>query len=119
MVGPGDWEKTLRVLDPDDVRSLNERSVTEHEMEESRTIRVQLGLPNEGIFAVGDGAVGRLGEGHRSLSWIWCRTTEITEDDDRLDMHEGMIQFSKGFSPKTYETTALRVEWSKTKARMT
>jgi hypothetical protein len=90
LIGPGDWEKSLRILEPADVRSLNEKSANEHEKEEARLIRLHLGLSNEGVFTVDDGGVGRLGEGYRTLSWIWCRTTEITEDDDRLDMHDGL-----------------------------
>lgn len=72
------------------MRSLNERALNEHEQEERRLALIRIGLPgNEGVFQVEQTTVSGLGEGFRTLLWIWCRTTEITIDDNNLDMHEG------------------------------
>lgn len=90
LVGPGDWERVLRRLEPEDVRSMNERSLNEHEKEEHRKARSWMGLSNEGVFEVAGGVAGGPGEGNRTLSWIWCQTTELEDDDNELDMHEGM-----------------------------
>lgn len=93
LVGPGEWEQVLRVLDPGDVRALNERALTEHEKEERHHLRLRVGLPDEGQFTVDEATTGGPGEGFRTLSWIWLRPTDSTGNCDDLDMHEGTQLF--------------------------
>lgn len=70
--GPGDWEKTLQVLQSSDVRGLNERSLTEQEKREERQVRLRAGIPEEGIDDVRVIAKPvEVGEGARRPSWIW------------------------------------------------
>jgi hypothetical protein len=88
LIGPGEWEKTLRELRPDDVRALNERALTEQEKEDRRVLRRRAGLQNEGEFQIEETTTGGPGEGFRTLSWIWLQTSKDGEDD--LAMHDGM-----------------------------
>ncbi|KAF7372003.1 CxC2 domain-containing protein [Mycena venus] len=84
LKGHGPWERELRVLEDSDVRALNERALT---AEEHRR--------GGGIAAFG---VVAIGEGRRTLSWIWysARPEEPTEAE--------LVE-------------ALRVEWCKAYAR--
>ncbi|KAF7373979.1 CxC2 domain-containing protein [Mycena sanguinolenta] len=95
--GNGPWEKELRVLEDEDVRALNERALTTEEAEQRKSLRTYDDVAEEGgIAAYG---VVALGEGHRTLSWIWytAKTGEPTEAE--------LVE-------------ALRVEWCKAYARM-
>jgi hypothetical protein len=67
LAGPGEWETILKHLCPQDVRSL---STPEDNAE-------QTGRPG-------------LGEGHRTLSWIWITASSV--DSDSPDMHEGTLE---------------------------
>ncbi|KAF7980030.1 hypothetical protein HWV62_40156 [Athelia sp. TMB] len=92
--GPGPWEKRLRELKDEDVRALNERTLTEHEKLQ-REHRIKTGGQfDEDAY---DGVIveGTSGESRRTLSWIWMST----QGDDK-EMNE-----------------CLRVEWAKCKAR--
>lgn len=92
IVGHGEWESVLQVLEPADVRALNERGLNEHEKEERRRLRLRVGLPNEeDEFAVDETTSGGAGEGYRRLSWIWLRPTGSAEDE--ADMHAGKFVF--------------------------
>ncbi|KAJ7667892.1 hypothetical protein DFH06DRAFT_983104 [Mycena polygramma] len=94
--GHGDWEKKWRVLAEDDIRALNERSLTEEEQAERERLRDAGEVPDEGgIAALGDVVSG---ETHRTLSWIWYAASDKEGDDEKL--HE-----------------ALRVEWAKAYSR--
>jgi hypothetical protein len=77
--GPGDWETALPVLNPGDVRALNERQLTEQEKVEERQVRARsdtnVGTTDEDneddladIRVVTKPA--EIGEGTRRPSWI-------------------------------------------------
>ncbi|KAF4580325.1 hypothetical protein EYR38_003220, partial [Pleurotus pulmonarius] len=104
--GPGDWEAVLRPLLPEDIRGINERTLTAEEQEEYRRTRVLAGMSLEAIQGELSGlgltsgqeniptvAFSRslaLGEGRRTLSWIW-----YTVSDDELlgtgEVHACMV----------------------------
>lgn len=88
LVGPGDWEGALQVLESGDIRALNERGLTMHEKEESRKLRLRVLLPNvNDEFATDETVVGGPGEGYRLLSWIWLKPVGSAEEE--ADMQEG------------------------------
>lgn len=88
LIGPGVWESVLQALEPADVRALNERSLTTHEEEESRRLRLRTRLPNENDeFTIDETTTGGPGEGFRTLSWIWLRPTGSQEEE--AEIHEG------------------------------
>ncbi|KAJ7614714.1 hypothetical protein DFH06DRAFT_1013840 [Mycena polygramma] len=81
----GQWEQRFRVLGEDDVRALNERSLTDEEKAERARLREVGEVPEEGgISAMGDVVSG---ETHRTLSWIWYAVSGKETDDEKL--HEG------------------------------
>ncbi|KAJ7016992.1 hypothetical protein C8F04DRAFT_1280235 [Mycena alexandri] len=94
--GNGDWERVLKVLQDSDVRALNERALTEEEAAQREVVHDLRDVEEGGVGTYG---VVALGEGRRSLSWIWYTTT--TEDPTEQELVE-----------------ALRVEWCKAYARM-
>lgn len=77
--GPGEWEEELRVLEASDVRTLNERGLTELEKLEERAVRVAAGLDASDDEDIDDMRVAakpvEVGEGHRRPSWIWYSTS--------------------------------------------
>ncbi|KAJ7807758.1 hypothetical protein B0H14DRAFT_3482945 [Mycena olivaceomarginata] len=93
LKGHGEWETQFWVLQDDDVRALNDRSLREEEQAQDEQL---------GALGVADGlpAIGAVvaGEGHRTLSWIWYVHSTTAEGDAKL--HE-----------------ALRVEWCKAYSR--
>lgn len=92
--GPGDWEKVLQELKQQDVRGINERVMNEQEKEDYRRTHLRAGLSAEGsvkdveeeleeelehatvptIFSVGEGC--------RTLSWIWYTVSEDEMNQD-------------------------------------
>ncbi|KZP18029.1 hypothetical protein FIBSPDRAFT_956594 [Athelia psychrophila] len=98
LEGPGDWAKSFKELHDDDVRSLNERQLTDRKKEE-RARLMQRGERALGDTRQGVPLEGIVGEGQRKLSWIWF-VVNINEDENSPHMQE-----------------ALRVEWAKSKAR--
>jgi hypothetical protein len=82
--GPGEWEEELRELRPEDVRGLNERALNEEEKAEYRRTRLLAGLPEDppededldNIPTVRVDPVLQLGEGRRTLSWLWYSVSE-------------------------------------------
>jgi hypothetical protein len=95
LTGHGDWENTLKPLQQQDIRPLS--------------------APEEvGERMQGDG----LGEGHRTLSWIWISAGAA--ESDLPDMHEGEFDFLLVCNVLTaYKyNKALRVEWARSRARM-
>ncbi|KAJ7430009.1 hypothetical protein B0H11DRAFT_1765883 [Mycena galericulata] len=96
LKGHGEWEKRWQVLKDEDVRALNERSLTEEEEAERQRWRELGEIPEEG----GIGALGDIvsGETHKTLSWIWYGISAKEGADEKL--HE-----------------ALRVEWCKAYSR--
>jgi hypothetical protein len=82
--GPGVWEKILRKLGEEDIRGLSEKALIEEEKEETRRTRTMAGMKEfqmteEGMFDNVPAATFNpnlaVGEGHRTLSWIWYSTT--------------------------------------------
>jgi hypothetical protein len=91
--GPGDWEIALPVLNPADVRALNERQLTEQEKVEERRVRekggTNTGMTDEDneedladIRVVSKPA--EVGEGTRRPSWIWFQTSGRDDMSDPL-----------------------------------
>jgi hypothetical protein len=91
--GPGNWETALPVLKPGDVRTLNERQLTEQEKVEEQQVRVRSGTDvgttdedNEDDLA--DIRVvakpAEIGEGARRPSWIWFQTSRCEDMSDPL-----------------------------------
>lgn len=71
LKGHGPWEDSLRVLLDADVRGVNERALNREELRNQEMLR-DMGRLNElapgGVASEG---VAVVGEGHRTLSWIW------------------------------------------------
>ena len=65
LTGPGEWETVLKPLESKDIQSL-------------------AAPEDDGIGTHREG----LGEGHRTLSWIWI-SAGTTSLDDAPDMHKG------------------------------
>lgn len=83
--GPGDWEKVLQVLQPSDVRGLNERSLNDQEKEEERQTRVKAGLPEDDIDDVRIIAKPvAVGEGARRPSWLWFSSSTGEDMSDPI-----------------------------------
>jgi hypothetical protein len=81
--GAGDWENQLAVLKPEDVRGMSERAMTEEEKEEHQRVCRMAGWSGDGdVHDVVTTPVVRfdprlaLGEGQRTLSWIWYTVSE-------------------------------------------
>jgi len=82
--GPGSWEQTLRELHPEDVRGLSEKALIDEEKEVTKRTRKMAGV-EESWNAIRDNIEDlpdttfechlAVGEGHRTLSWIWYSTT--------------------------------------------
>ncbi|KAJ7659788.1 hypothetical protein DFH06DRAFT_989370 [Mycena polygramma] len=71
LKGPGPWASELQVLEDDDVRAINEGALTAEEKADQERLR-DSGLLNE-LSAGGVAAAGVvvMGEGRRTLAWIW------------------------------------------------
>ena len=86
--GSGDWEKTLAVLNPEDVRGISERTMTIEEKEEYKLTRRMAGLTenssddNLNAPVVPFDPRLALGEGRRSMSWIWYSVSDRKLQDD-------------------------------------
>ncbi|TRM58946.1 hypothetical protein BD626DRAFT_573203 [Schizophyllum amplum] len=97
--GHGSWEETLRVLDDDSVRALNERSLTAEEKAErvrAREISEVDFAAEGGVFMAG--TIAR-GESSRTLSWIWYSVPQCPSLTDPI------------------QNEALRIEYLKSRAR--
>lgn len=93
--GPGEWsEKILRQLNDADVRAFNERALTEEEAREREQARRAAGTLEEEVLAVPveDGAA--LGEGRRTVSWIWYSTGTIGLRQSDEDLDEGTVSLA-------------------------
>ena len=92
--GKGDWEKKLQELRPKDVRGLSEKALINEEKKQGIKTREMAGISGSGkVFddiELRDQNLPRtlynphlaVGEGHRTLSWIWYSTgtSEILGD---------------------------------------
>ncbi|KAI4517072.1 hypothetical protein K525DRAFT_251912 [Schizophyllum commune Loenen D] len=97
--GHGDWEMTLRYLDDDDVRALNERALTAEEKadtERTHDLSVVDFTTGGGVYIAG--TIAR-GETSRTLSWIWYSVPQNPSLTDPV------------------QNEALRVEYLKSRAR--
>lgn len=82
----GVWDQDLRILNDEDVRGLNERALSREELAAQERLR-ELGALNElepGGVAPPGVAVVALGEGSRTLSWIWYRSGRRETDEGVL-----------------------------------
>lgn len=84
--GPGPWEEFLKELRDDDVRALNERLLTDQEKAE-REHRVSNSTEHSDDMRDGVTITGTLGEGKKTLSWIW---TSVPAGEDTPEMVAGM-----------------------------
>lgn len=83
--GHGMWEKELKVLEDSDVRALNERALTVEEAEQRKAVHDYEDVAEEGgVAAFG---VVALGEGRRTLSWIWYTTK--SDEPTEAELVEG------------------------------
>lgn len=83
--GSGIWEDHLRDLRDEDVRTLNDRERTQTE-KEAREYRIKNGTQNAGDAQGGIPLAGLLGDGTRTLSWIWMTASS---DENSAEMIEG------------------------------
>ena len=91
--GRGDWEKRLQELRPEDVRGLSEKALIIEEMEQGKKTQEMAGIStaghafdievrNQNLPLTLFNPHLAVGEGHRTLSWIWYSTgtSEILGD---------------------------------------
>ena len=116
--GHGSWEDILRVLEPSDVRALNERDMTAQEKEDIQRVRER-----SGATSVGDASTERvattaaaIGEGQRRPLWIWF-SGNLQEDENDTITRAGEVQLLLYGYDLLMGTVGLGVEWAKTKAR--
>lgn len=91
--GPGEWEKTLRELRDDDVRSFNERALTEQEKIQCAAVRQAAGMPIEGVYGLDFEDGLPICEGRRTMSWIWLAEGAGDDDNDPI-VQEGTLSVS-------------------------
>jgi hypothetical protein len=123
--GSGDWEKTLAVLKPEDVRGMSERAMTAEEREQDKLTRRMAGLADESIHeglttpVVAFDPRLALGEGRRTLSWIWYSVSEreLQGDSKEVNTAGGFLCCALRGHDCYQHSLALRVEWCKTRAR--
>jgi hypothetical protein len=98
--GEGTWSETYRELKPEDIRSISQNAATRQEAAELKWTRGLAGLSedpedseldnmmDEDIVPSAANPRAALGEGHRTLSWIWYTVTtgELGEDNKSVEM---------------------------------
>ncbi|KAG6835012.1 hypothetical protein H0H93_005636, partial [Arthromyces matolae] len=102
--GQGVWEERFRELNREDIRGLSDRMLTTEEADADRRARELAGLSlddDDATIPTISVAYLQVGEGRRTLSWIWYGVTADDIDED-LDgsLHDG-----------------IRIEWLKARAR--
>lgn len=120
--GAGEWEEVLQVLKAEDIRALNERTLTAQEKEAEDQARRLAGIQEENTeasVAVRVLGVVDLGERRRQLSWIWYQVTAAEVDQDSAGtLHDGTFALSIVYSLLTLICwTGMRLEWAKCRAR--
>ncbi|KAK7054540.1 hypothetical protein VNI00_003738 [Paramarasmius palmivorus] len=107
--GPGDWERVLRELRPDDIRAMGERTLVAEEQEMFRQAQKLAGISEKEIEAALLGAdhnvptledTNVLSSKSSSASWIWYVAGDRMNNERRKDIQIG-----------------LRVQWCKARAR--
>jgi hypothetical protein len=95
---PGDWEKTLAVLKPKDVRGISERTLTEEDKEDNlRTRRMAGCTDDQDLGRLLNSPVARINprreltEGRQTLSWIWYSYTEEELKGKEMDGSESHL----------------------------
>jgi hypothetical protein len=90
--GKGPWEQKLQELCPEDIRGLSEKALVNEEKEQRKKTNEMAGIstdytsvddiPNQDLPPTLFNPHLAVGEGHRTLSWIWYSTSneEITGD---------------------------------------
>ena len=132
--GNGNWERELQVLHPEDIRGLSEKALVNEEKEERKKTQVMAGLSTVAFEDNQDLELPptlfnphlAVGEGHRTLSWIWYSTSNdeiISNKTTRI----GSCKFFfwsiytsarlLGFKLTNLIQSDLRVEWLKCRAR--
>jgi hypothetical protein len=104
--GPGEWENVLQVLQKQDIRGMNERTLNNEEKEEERKARVLAGLPPDEDEVDEFGEVVEptvlfnleTGEGTRLLSWIWY--TAVAGDATAIHDGAGFRLLSRGLTDR-------------------
>jgi len=66
------WEQTLQELHPSDVQGLSEKALIDEEVEEARKTQNLAASRKDPI--AGGGPHLSIGDGYRTLSWIWYST---------------------------------------------
>lgn len=121
--GAGSWEDTLQVLKAEDIRALNERTLTAQEKEAEERARQLAGIQEEedprSSIAVRAIGIVDIGERRRQLSWIWYQVTAAeVEQDGAGTLHDGMfIPVVSHFLLTSFNWTGIRLEWAKCRAR--
>ena len=82
--GPGEWERALQELRDEDVRSFNERALTEQEQMERAAVRRAAGMPIEGVFGLDFRDDQPICEGRRTISWIWLAERGGDDENDPM-----------------------------------
>ncbi|KAG6824857.1 hypothetical protein H0H92_005595, partial [Tricholoma furcatifolium] len=85
--GAGEWEAVYRVLKPQDLHSVNERTITQAEEDErawTYNIAADRNLPHT-VSTLNL----QIGEGHRTVSWIWYNISQCELDNDE-SLNEGI-----------------------------
>lgn len=90
LAGPGDWERTYRILEQKDIRGLHESALTEREAEERRFVEQMTRSHDPDDPGTYDPTTGseNAGEGRRTLSWIWLSVGSHVDLED-ADMDQG------------------------------
>ena len=90
--GPGDWENTLRALADADVRAVNERALTAEEKADRVAVQEAGGVvdPVDGVQIQ---QTVSLGDGRRTLSWIWHVSGGSDANDD--ETRSGTSRYSR------------------------
>ena len=116
--GQGDWEQKLQELHPEDIRGLSEKAIVMEEKEQRKRTGEMAGI------SALDDRLGHselpptlfnphlaVGEGHRTLSWIWYSTSndEIGDNTTRIGSCKFFITLLKKY--KTYNYLNLIIYW--------
>ena len=100
--GKGNWEQKLQELRPEDIRGLSEKALVDEEKEERKRTREIAGISestgggldeNQELPTTVFNPHLAVGEGYRTLSWIWYSTSndEIVLGDTRIGTRKFFI----------------------------
>lgn len=92
--GKGNWEQKLQVLQPEDIRGLSEKALVNEENEQRKRTEEMAGISSSSTTFDDNQELPptifnpqlAVGEGHRTLSWIWYSTSndEIIGNTTRI-----------------------------------